>query len=251
MDRSRSSVPSWLVNTLLSLVALGLLGLTVWMKWDQIRAVFRGDHPIDGRLLVLAFAINVAGLVLTFIRWFFLVRALGLPFQVRDAVRLGFIGNVFNLVIPGAVGGDVIKAAFLCREQARKTQAVASMVIDRLLGLLGLFLLAGISGAWAWPGAGPEVRRLIVVVWLAVAAGVLGLTVLFTPALYRPLERLVAGRGRLEVLFVELVAMASAYRRRLAVVLGALAMAMGNHSLNVLSFYLVSKALFASLPTLA
>jgi hypothetical protein len=45
--------------------------------------------------------------------------------------------------------------------------------------------------------------------------------------------------------------MASAYRRRPAVVLGALAMAMGNHGLNVVSFYLLSKALFPSLPTLA
>ncbi len=251
MERSRPSVPSWLVNVLLTALALGLLGLTVWMKWDQIREVFRGDHPIDGRLLAVAFAINVAGLVLTFVRWYCLVRALGLPFLLRDAVRLGFIGNVFNLVIPGAVGGDVIKAAFLCREQARKTQAVASMVIDRLLGLLGLFLLAGASGAWAWPGAGSDVRRLIVVVWLAVAAGVVGLTILFTPSLYLPLERLFAGRKRLQTLFAELVAMASAYRRRLGVVLAALAMAMGNHSLNVLSFYLVSKALFPSLPTLA
>ena len=40
---------------------------------------------------------------------------------LRDAMRLGFIGNVFNLVIPGAVGGDIVKGAFLCREQARKT----------------------------------------------------------------------------------------------------------------------------------
>jgi hypothetical protein len=193
----------------------------------------------------------VAALVLTFVRWFVLVRALGLPFRVRDAVRLGFIGNVFNLVIPGAVGGDVIKAAFLCREQVRKTQAIASMVIDRLLGLLGLFLLAGISGAWAWPEAGPEVRRLIAVVWMAVAVGVVGLAVLFTPTLYLPLGRLVAGRRRLEALLAELVAMASAYRRRLAVVLGALAMAVGIHSLFVLSFDLVSRALFPRAPTLA
>ena len=62
----------------------------------------------------------------------------GWIFSFRDAVRLGFIGNIFNLVIPGAVGGDVIKAAFLCRMQPdKKPQAVASMVLDRILGLLG------------------------------------------------------------------------------------------------------------------
>jgi hypothetical protein len=62
-------------------------------------------------------------------------------------------------VIPGAVGGDVIKAAYLCRMQPdRKPQAVASMVLDRILGLLGLFLLAGIAGAASWRSADPQVN---------------------------------------------------------------------------------------------
>ncbi len=36
-------------------------------------------------------------------------------FRLRDAVLLGYIGNVFNLVIPGGGGGDLIKAAYLVR----------------------------------------------------------------------------------------------------------------------------------------
>ena len=81
----------------------------------------------------------------------------------------------------------MIKAAFLCREQEKKTQAVASMVIDRVLGLLGLFVLAGPSGAFAWAGAAAEVRRLIVFAWVMVGVRHVGLAILFTPALYRPL----------------------------------------------------------------
>ena len=104
--------------------------LAIYANRDQIREV--SPDRVDGRTFALGFVVYLAALVLTFLRWFWLVRALGLPFRVRDALRLGFIGNVFNLVIPGAVGGDLVKGAFLCREQARKTQAVASMVIDRL-----------------------------------------------------------------------------------------------------------------------
>ena len=170
--------------------------------------------------MTAAFGIFLAALLLSFVRWFTLVRALGLPFRLRDALRLGFIGNVFNLVIPGAVGGDVIKAAFLCREQARKTQAVASMFIDRALGLLGLFVLAGGSGALAWTGAPPLARRLIVLVWLAVAAGIAGLAVLFTPALYRPIHRLLGGKGKLATIAAELEALASSYRDRLGTIAG-------------------------------
>ena len=77
--------------------------------------------------------------------------------RLRAALLLGFIGNVFNLVIPGAVGGDLIKAAYLVRMHVKKTQAIASMVIDRIIGLLGLFTLATIAGR---PGLadGPERR---------------------------------------------------------------------------------------------
>ena len=250
MSRKSSFARPLLVNGLLIGVASGLLALAISQNREQIREVMA--RGADLRLVAISFAGYLVALVLTFVRWFVLVRALGLPFRVRDALRLGFIGNVFNLVIPGAVGGDVVKAAFLCREQARRTRAVASMVIDRILGLLGLFLLAGLTGGVAWESAGPEVRRLIVVVWAAAGAGLVGLVVLFTPALYRPLERLFAGYGRLETFFSELVAMASSYRRRTGTVAAMLGLAMAIHALYVLVFYGVSRAIFpAGLPGLA
>jgi glycosyltransferase 2 family protein len=229
-------------------LAFGLLGWTIAKNWTVIQQVFQG--PLDGRLFALAFAVNMLAVVLTFVRWYILVRALDIPFRLRDAVRLGFIGNVFNLVIPGAVGGDLIKAVYLCQEQSRKAEAVASMVIDRIVGLLGLFLLAAVMGAWIWRDASGDVQRLIMVVWVAVVAGLLGLAVLFTPALYQPLARLFARRKRLARIFQELSAAAGAYRTRLGVVALMLLMAMGIHSLYVLSFYMVSRAMFPTIPSL-
>ncbi len=245
---ARSSLRSTLVNASLALFAFGLLGLAINKNRDQVRDVLRG--PLDGRLFAFGASIYLAALMITFYRWFLLVRALDIPFRVRDAFRLGFIGNVFNLVIPGGVGGDLIKAYYLCREQARKAQAIASMAIDRIVGLLGLFLLAGMMGFAAWSTAGIDVRRLIAIIWAAAGAGVLGLIVLFTPALYRPLRRVVAGRGRLESVFDELTSAASTYRERLGVIAVALLLAMGSHTLFVLAFYMASRAMFERLPSL-
>ena len=107
----------------------------------------------------------------TFVRWFFLVRVIEPKFKFSATVLLGFIGMVFNLVIPGAVGGDLIKAAYLVRMRIRKTQAIASMVIDRILGLLGLFILAAIAGGFAWGLAPTDVRKLIMAAWVAVGHG--------------------------------------------------------------------------------
>lgn len=249
MDKPKHSPLYLVVQVLLCLLAFGLLGLAVWQNRDAIQDVFA--RPLDWPRLAVAFAVYVAALLLTFLRWYVLVRAQGLPFRVRDAMRLGFIGNVFNLVIPGAVGGDLIKAAFLYREQARKAQAIGSMLIDRAVGLIGLFLLATIMGAVLWPSADAQVRRLTLVAAAGALGGALGLAALFTPALVRLVHRLFARRQHLDSLFAELVDMAAAYRGRLPVVFLALAMAVSIHALFVLAFFLVSQALFpAGLPSL-
>lgn len=235
---------SLVTNLVLVLVAFGLLAWTAAGNREQIQKVLAAQP--NRALLLLAFGCYMVALLMTFCRWFLLVRALGLPFRFADALRLGFIGNVFNLVIPGAVGGDLIKATFLCREQAQKTLAVASLVIDRAVGLLGLFLLAGLAGLVAWSTAGTEVRGLILFTWVAIAAGFVGLAILFSPALYRPLLRLTEGRGKLHVLLQEFVTLSASYRQRLNVVAGALVFSVLSHSLFVSSFTAVDFALYGS-----
>ena len=235
---------SLLLNAGLVAVAFGLLAWAIHGNRAQIADVI-ARRPDIGRFGV-ALLLYVSALVITFVRWFVLVRALGLPFRLVDAIRLGFIGNVFNLVIPGAVGGDLIKAGFLCREQERRGLAVASMVVDRLLGLLGLFVLATVAGAIAWPSAAGPVRGLIALAWAGACAGLLGLAVLFSPPLYAPLLRLARGRARIKLALNELVAMARAYRGRLDAVGLGLMLACLSHGLFVIAFTLVDSALYGS-----
>lgn len=246
---SKHPLRALLINAALMAVAFTLLGSAIWQNRAQIRDVL--GRELDYRLFAMAFAIYMTAMVLTFFRWFWLVRVVEPSFRPHAAVLLGFIGNLFNLVIPGAVGGDLIKAAYLVRMDVNKTQAIASMVIDRILGLLGLFILAGIAGAFAWPLAGEQVHRLIAVVWGAVAIGFLGLTAIFAQGLTRHFPGLLAGPGRLATILRELNVMSSTYRRRLGLVAGCLVMASSTHALLVLAFYLVSVAIFPTrLPTL-
>ncbi len=43
-------------------------------------------------------------------RWYLLVRALDLPFTLRNAFRFSLVGLFYNTFIPGSVGGDLVKA---------------------------------------------------------------------------------------------------------------------------------------------
>lgn len=244
MARTRSARRTLVVNGILTIVAVVLLAMAFRDERTQRELAQLLRRRPNLSLFALAFAIYLGAVMVTFYRWYRLVRALDLPFKLRDAVSLGFIGNVYNLVIPGAVGGDVIKATFLLRQQSRRTLAIASMVIDRILGLVGLFLLAGIAGAVAWPSASGEVRRVIILSWILLGSGLSVIAVAFTPALYQPLHRMVAGRRRLDALLSELVTMASCYRSRIGLVFCLLLLSSAVHALFVVAFFLVSKALF-------
>jgi len=232
------------VNLALVALAFGLLGLVIHQKSDKIREVF--SRQLDLRWLVAGEAIFLFALFSTFIRWYLLVRVIDARFTFRTAVLLGFIGNVFNLVIPGAVGGDLIKAAYLVRMQIKKTQAVASMVIDRVLGLLGLFVLASMAGAFAWRDAPTDVRTLIVAAWAALAVGVIALAAVFSQLLSRMFPQLLTTRSRVGLIASELREMSRTYRGRLDVVAQALVLATFNHGLNVVAFYLVGKMLYGA-----
>ena len=61
-----------------------------------------------------------------------------------NAIKLTFAGNFFNFALPGTTGGDLIKAYYITRFTHRKTEAVATVFLDRAVGLLGLVLLAGV-----------------------------------------------------------------------------------------------------------
>ncbi len=241
---------SLLINGLLVVLAFSLLGGVIYKNRGPIHEVL--NRPLDPRLIAVAFGIYLLSLFLTFVRWNWLVRVIDPTFRLRDALLLGYIGNVYNIVIPGAVGGDLIKAAFLAKMKISTTKGIASMVLDRILGLLGLFILAGVAGVFAWPVAPPSVQRLIVIVWIFLLCGFLGLAVIFTQALTRLFPGLRSGHGRVSFVMGELSTISETYRSRLDVVLGSFLISAFCHALNVLAFYAISRTMFPSgLPTVA
>jgi uncharacterized membrane protein YbhN (UPF0104 family) len=249
-DRSEMTTPirhshskfSLLINVALVALAFGLLGLVIWQNSEKICEVF--SHPLDLGLLASAQVIYMVAIIGTFVRWYLLVRVIEPRFTLRAALLLGFIGNVFNLVIPGAVGGDLSKAAYLVRMHIKKTQAIASMVIDRIVGLLGLFILASIAGIFAWPSAPAPVRNLIVAAWVAAGLGVLVLAVIFSQVITRTFPQRLVGHTRLSLIVTELREMSSTYRQRLHVVVACTLLSVLFHSLYVVAFFRVGQMLF-------
>lgn len=249
MTQSPTTSPSPRTRRLHALslvVAVGLLGYVLWSNRHLVHQVL--DRRPEPAPYLLAAALYLVALFASFSRWFFLVRMLGLKLPFADALRLGCIGNVFNLVIPGGVGGDVVKAGYLLREQSNGTAAVASVVLDRAIGMLALFLLAAGMGSLAWSDAPPVVRRLILVVAALALLLLVAGCAMFIPGSDRLLRRLLPRGERFRNLAEELRVTAETYRSRPLGVLLVLVFSLAVHGLLVLAFHNVSKALFPADP---
>jgi uncharacterized protein (TIRG00374 family) len=82
-------------------------------------------------------------------RWNLLLGTQNFSLSFQEAFSLTMIGSLFNVVIPGAVGGDIVKGYYVSRRAvARTPEALTTILIDRVVGLLGLLLLAAIAALW-------------------------------------------------------------------------------------------------------
>ncbi|MBX7230758.1 MAG: flippase-like domain-containing protein [Bdellovibrionales bacterium] len=76
-------------------------------------------------------------------RWKVLLNTRALKISLWESLQLFFIGNFFNYVLPGSVGGDVVRGYYLVQIfPKRRVDAILSVIMDRLLGLYGMLLVA-------------------------------------------------------------------------------------------------------------
>ncbi|MEO3430789.1 lysylphosphatidylglycerol synthase transmembrane domain-containing protein [Pelagibius sp. CAU 1746] len=168
------------------LVSLGLLALLA-------RAV---DLPAVGALLLdlplwagLAATAALAGVPLvSALRWWLVLRALGTPLPLRRVVALMFVGTFFTQVLPTSVGGDAVRIWQASRAGVPFNRAFGSVMLERITGLLALVIMVAGGVAWLGDSLGPPALRWLL---LACLPGLLvGLALLCL------LDRLPAGLDR-------------------------------------------------------
>lgn len=76
-------------------------------------------------------------------RFWYLLRVQNIRITLWEAIRLTFLGQFFNMVVPGTVGGDLVKAWYVSRHTHKTAGVIVTMFVDRLVGLLELVLMAG------------------------------------------------------------------------------------------------------------
>jgi uncharacterized membrane protein YbhN (UPF0104 family) len=218
------------------------------------------DKPKNWALLVAAFLVALAAFSSTVVRWFLLVRALEIPFALRDAFRLGFVGFLFNFLTLGTMGGDLLKAVFLAREKSgRRAEAVATVFVDRVIGLYALFVVATVAFL-AFGFSQLHVRdedqlaaiKVVCNVGMVVTVvGAICFAVMLLPGFTTaPVWDALIGIPRIGRVVGQLVGALRMYRRRLPLLLLTLVMSFGTHILFATSVYLIAVGLAGAHPPL-
>lgn len=126
--------------------------------------------------LVAALFLSLIPLLLCMIRWKIILDAQGMQLSWRRITSIFFIGLFFNSFMIGPTGGDLVKAYLTAKEtNHKKTEAVTSIFIDRIIGLLSLAAIVAfmILFRWNFFMSQPATRHVALPV-LGVCAALLG-----------------------------------------------------------------------------
>lgn len=194
------------------------------------------SHERVGYFL-LGTALYVSGQAIASYRWELLARMLGVTSRYIDLLLFFFIGSFTNLFVPGLVGGDAARAVYLGRRTRQMGKSVASVLADRLVGLLALVWVSVICVATLGYGVFPREVTLPTFV-----IGAISLVAFLAMPLVTLLSRLVPGRVRATI---ELL---TPYLRGRIALLPPLALSFVLHVSQVVAQYVLGIGLGLSVP---
>ena len=147
-----------------------------------IRIVRRSDKWL------LALGVLVIGFTLHFTvwRWWLLLRSQDIHLSFFVCHKLTFLGMFFNNMVPGATGGDLVKALYVARRTHKRTEAVITVLVDRVTGIVALALIAAFALLFRLEQ--PEYRELALFVFGLLGALALGALVFFSHRVRRVLR---------------------------------------------------------------
>lgn len=95
-------------------------------------------------------------------RWQILLRTQGAELSFFEVLKLNLVGAFFNIALPGAVSGDLVKAVHVAKKFKDKRAAVfGSMLFDRILGVSSMVFVGAFSAFLSlmvpWGGQLPSV----------------------------------------------------------------------------------------------
>ena len=220
------------------------VGLTAYLLWrNDPGAIARAAAGANARWLLAACALVVFDRAFMAWRWLALLRpVMSTPPPVVAVLRVFFISSFVGSFLPASVGSDAVRAYSLRDHAVPGSAAVASVVMDRALGVVAI-LLVGLVSVVALSAPAP---LGVYVVLLAGGAASLALAaVIFIDPVGDLVGRLMARLpgAPVRAIGARLLAAVRTYRHHHAALAGVLAASLAVQALRVLQAWGLGRAM--------
>jgi len=101
------------------------------------------------------------------VRWRLLLQVQGIHISFWESLRLTYIGWFFNNWLPGATGGDFVKAYYIASSTHHKPEAVTVVFLDRFLGLIAICIIGAVAVTASLNDPRVRLAQIVVGVFMA------------------------------------------------------------------------------------
>lgn len=122
-------------------ISVTIIGLIVVLSGLNIKFLLDYMRQVNWAWMVLGAGLIALSLVIRAYRWHILLNGAGSNIRFRRLLALYLVGSFFNAFLPSGLGGDVVRAAEAAQD-VESGVAVGTVLVDRLTGLMALFMMA-------------------------------------------------------------------------------------------------------------
>jgi uncharacterized protein (TIRG00374 family) len=162
-----------------SVVTIGLLAF-FFHDADFRKQAWEAIVTANGSWLLIGIGLAAIENVLGVIRWRMFLQLLDIDVPFWKSVEICLVALFCNTFMLGAVGGDLVRVAYLVQRGNTKTVSLLSIIMDRTSGLGGLIILTIVMTIWNydWLIQSPVVAKIIkfVILYQVVSLLLLGVS---------------------------------------------------------------------------
>ncbi len=123
-----------------SIVSLSLIYyLFITIPWGEVSEVV---FSASIYWLIISVLVQILSLILLALRWRVILRNFESNISFYDIIKVSFIGIAINNVLPGSIGGDFVRGAYIIKKGVSLKDSISSLVADRVLGLFIVLVFA-------------------------------------------------------------------------------------------------------------
>jgi uncharacterized protein (TIRG00374 family) len=223
------------------------LALILWygsnLEWEQVLSLLRLSTPVS-----LAAGASLIGLSIAVAtgRWALLLKPLKVQVPFCRVACMTLVAVFYNVFTPGGIAGDAIRAVQSTHLGVAGNDATSSVITDRILGLLGLTVLAlgGLAMNWA-TFVSVNLAGLFVILVPLIA---LSVPVLYSRRVSKFFARWLPIVGRARAMLVGLNASLKIYRQARMPVIVGLVLSVISNLLIVASAYALAVGIGVLVP---